>query len=521
MYPPSRRAGSGTLLAACLAIMTAQIANVVPAPINGAIQQALNADGVALAWVTSAFLLPTAILELSFGVLGDLFGRRRVLLGGAVLLAVGELVAGSAHGVAQLVAGQALAGIGAGALIPTSLTIAVAGASGAGQRSRGVALWTLSMSLGTMLGVMLSGAMSQSFSWHASFYAVVPLALVSLLATALLASESRAPQGRSLDWAGQSALAVGMFCLLYGIVEGAARSWSSPPVVAALLGGTLGLAAFVLIERRVAAPMLHLAVFKVPAFSAAAAAAVIGMFSFLGAVYILSIRIGVLQQKTGIHAAVFFIVLQGVPCVLGPVLPRMMMRFGARRLVTGGLVLLAAGEFWLAGLPVEQSSLLSATGPLLLQGVGFLFVVSAITAAAVEAVPLSYTGMASAAISTARDFGMCVGPAVLSALALRVASGNLGTQLASSGLSAQQTATVTQIAHAGGPFAVLAAPLGPITGQAAGAAAKALAHGFSSGLVVCGCASLAAAAATALWLRESVEAVELRAVPVSKAPAAV
>jgi Na+/melibiose symporter-like transporter len=249
--------------------------------------------------------------------------------------------------------------------------------------------------------------------------------------------------------------------------------------------------------------MLRLDVFRIPAFSAAAVAAVIGMFSFLGSVYALSIRVGTLQHKTGIHAALFFVILQGFPCLLGPLLPGMMRRFGARRLVTGGLILLAVGEFWLASLSVEQSSLAVNIGPLLLEGIGFLFVVSAMTAAAIDAVPLPLTGMASAAISTARDFGMCIGPAIISAIALSAATGNLPGQLTSAGLTPDQTGAVSQVADAGGPFAVLAAPLGPISGQAATAALNALSHGFSVGLVVCGIASLIAAAATALWLRES------------------
>ncbi|WP_225992136.1 MFS transporter [Actinomadura montaniterrae] len=508
MNPPSRRSGGGTLAAACLAIMVSQIANVVPAPINGTIQESLGADGVALAWVTSAFLLPTAILELSFGVLGDLLGRRRVLIGGTAVLAAGALVSGSAHSVHQLWAGQALAGIGAGALIPTSLAIAVAGAATAEQRSRGVATWTLSMSLGTMLGVVVSGALAENVSWHASFYLVAPLALLSLAVTALFARESKSPEGRSLDWPGQAAVAVGMFALLYGIVEGAGVSWTSPRTIVALVAGVAGLVAFVLIERRVAAPMLHLAVFRVPAFSAAAGAAVIGMFSFLGSVYALSIRIGALQHKTGIHAAVFFVILQGVPCLLGPVLPRMMRRFGARRLVTGGLLLLSAGEFWLAALPIGNASLAVHVGPLLLEGIGFLFIVSAMTSAAIDAVPLSYTGMASAAISTARDFGMCVGPSVVSAVALSAATGALPGRLASAGTPAPQVAAATAAADKGGPFAVLGIP-----GPPAEAALNALAHGFSVGLVLCAAASLLAALATALWLRESSERAVLTEVP--------
>ncbi|GAA3194457.1 MFS transporter [Actinocorallia longicatena] len=508
----------GTLIAACIAIFVTQIANVVPAPIVGAIQQDLHADGVALAWVTSAFLLPTAILELSFGVLGDLYGRKRVLMGGTVLMAVGGLITGAAGSVGQLVVGQALTGIGAGAIIPTSLAIAVAGAQTAERRSRGIATWTMALSLGTMAGVVLSGALGEAISWHASFSAVAPLSLLSLIATAVLAGESRSPEGRSLDWAGQATIAVGMFCLLYGIVQGASTSWTSTSVIVTLAVGVLGLAAFIGVENRVAAPMLHLAVFKNPAFSAAAAAAVIGMFSFMGCVYALSIRVGTLQAKTGLAAAAFFIVLQGVPCVLGPVLPRMMNRFGARSLVSGGLVLLAAGEFWMATLSLAQASLLDHLGPLLLAGFGFLFIVSAMTAAAVEAVPLSQTGMASAAISTARDFGMCIGPAIISALALSAATDALPGRLKSVGLEGPQAGVVTNIAEQGGPYALLGAPLGPLREQAAGAALQSLSHGFSVGLVICGVASLVAALATALWLRESSDRVV--AAPIEAEPTA-
>ena len=96
------------------------------------------------------------------------------------------------------------------------------------------------------------------------------------------------PLNRTADWAGQGALTVGMFCLLFGIVDGAGRSWSSPLVIGTRVVGALGMAAFVLVERRVAAPIPQLDVFKIPAFSAAAVAAVIGRFSFLGGVYALS-----------------------------------------------------------------------------------------------------------------------------------------------------------------------------------------------------------------------------------------
>lgn len=489
-----RRGRAGSLAAACVAIILAQFANVIPAPINGAIQTSLHANGVGLSWITSAFLLPTSILELSFGVLGDLLGRRRVLLSGSVVVIVGALIAGSAHSVAWLVAGQAVAGVGAGALIPTSLAIAVSSAADGVRRSRNVAVWALAMSIGTVIGIIVSGGLGQAVSWHASFYASAPLAVVCLVVAFVFAEESSAPEGRSLDWGGQAAIAVGLFCLLFGIVQGTATSWS-PTVVAVLVVGVAGIVGFVVIERRVTRPMMHLEVFRVPAFSAAAGAVLIGMFSFLGSVYVLSIRVSTLQGHQGISAAAFFVVLQGVPCLIGPVLPRIMRRVGARRLVTGGLALLGVGEFWLAAMPLTSTALSASIGPLLLEGVGFIVVMASMTDAAVSAVPFSQTGMASAAISTVRDFGMCTGPAVVSAVALHAAAVDLPHRLAA--LSPDAAAAASHAAAAGGPFAVLSVPPAALSGL------QSLAHGYALGLVVCGFAAVAAAGVSAAWLRQA------------------
>lgn len=118
---------TGTLVAGLLAVCLAQIGLAIPATLNGLFQSDLNPVGSQLTWISDAFLLPVAVLELTFGLLGDLFGRKRLLVGGASLLAVGELVSATSSGVHQLWTGQALAGLGAAALFPTSLAILAAG----------------------------------------------------------------------------------------------------------------------------------------------------------------------------------------------------------------------------------------------------------------------------------------------------------------------------------------------------------------------------------------------------------
>src|SRR5882757_1268537 len=132
---PTKRLPLGTLIAGCLAVCLAQIGIAIPATLNGLFQEHLHPVGSQLTWISDAFLLPVTVLELSFGVLGYLFGRKRLLIGGALLMAAGETTAAAASGVHVLWVGQAVSGLGAAALFPTTLAM-VAGTEGHLRRAR-------------------------------------------------------------------------------------------------------------------------------------------------------------------------------------------------------------------------------------------------------------------------------------------------------------------------------------------------------------------------------------------------
>ncbi|WP_329141813.1 MFS transporter [Streptomyces sp. NBC_01456] len=140
----ARPSPEATLITSCLAVCLAQIALAMPATLNGLFQESLHPVGSQLTWISDAFLLPVTVLELAFGLLGDLFGRKRLLIGGAGLLAAGEVVAATAGGVAQLWAGQLLGGLGAAALFPTTLVMVAAGTHTPRDRAQGIAVWTAS-----------------------------------------------------------------------------------------------------------------------------------------------------------------------------------------------------------------------------------------------------------------------------------------------------------------------------------------------------------------------------------------
>ncbi|MEV5846202.1 MFS transporter [Streptomyces sp. NPDC051985] len=480
----------GTLIACCLAVAAAQLCITVPSPINGEIQTAFGASGSQVAWVTSAFILPTAILELNFGVVGDLFGRKRLLVLGGFLLALGELLNATSQNITMLWIGQALAGVGAAALFPSSLAVIAAATPEEKDRAKAVSIWALSISLASAVGPLSSGILATVADFRWAFVPPVVLGIAVGIAAWALVTDSKAPEGRALDWPGQISVAVGLTALLWGIIEGGDRGWSSPSIVFALTLAAVALVGFVIAEKRAVSPMFNLELLRIPSFAAAAVVALTGMFGFIGTAYVVSIRLGAVMHLSALRAGMPFVILQLIPLLLAPVLSKMLTRVEPRWLLMGGLLPMAAGQFWIAALPITTTSLAAFIGPVLLLGVGFICVVSSLTSAAVNAVPIEMTGMASGATSLVREFGQGLGPAVISTVAMSAASSALVGKL--SGADAGMEA-------AAGPLAVVNAG----SDSAKAAARDALAHGMSLGVVICGCASLLGAVVTLLLVRRS------------------
>ncbi|MFH8739384.1 MULTISPECIES: MFS transporter [unclassified Streptomyces] len=492
---------AGTLIAGCLAVCLAQIGIALPATLNGLFQEHLHPVGSQLTWISDAFLLPVTVLELTFGVLGDLFGRKRLLVGGAVLLGIGESVAAASEGVHQLWAGQALAGLGAAALFPTSLAMIAAGSTTAASRTRAIALWASSLSAGGFLAPLLGGITGNYGSWRWAFVVVTGIAAVSALTSLLLAHDSHAPEGRSLDIGGQITIGVGAFALLYGVIQGPMDGWGSVPVVTAFLVAVVFLGLFVVAERRTRSPLLRLDLFADRSFAVASVVTVVGMFAFLGTAYAASIRLGPIQHQSPLRTAFAFLLLNGITPFLTPLTTRLLTRVAPRLLLAGGLALMAAGDFAAAALRVTDRALPSLILPLGLVGVGFAFTVSSVTATAVNAAPAHLAGMASASTNLLRDFGFTLGPAVIGAVALSRAASRLDGAIGTSDLAPGAKAAAGEVLAEGGPLALNSVPAGSPPGAAGPYALAALGHGYSIGFVVCGGAAALSALLVLVALR--------------------
>jgi MFS family permease len=529
----AHRLSRGTLVAAALGVCVAQVALAIPAVLNGLFQQDLGPTSAQLTWISDAFLVPVTLLELTFGVLGDLFGRKRLLVIGAFLLAAGQLIGvltpgpGSATGTRVLVlwTGQIIAGIGAAAIFPTTLAMVAAGTHTARDRSRGIAIWAAALSTGGFVSPVLGGWLARYkfgsdpyASWRWAFVVVVVLAVISAVVSLLFAQNSSAPAGRSLDWAGQVTIAVALFALLYAVIQGPTSGWGSGLVITGFVLAVVFFGLFIAAERRSAAPLLRLDLFANRAFAVAAIATVFGMFAMLGTAYATSIRLSSIQGFTPLRTSIAFVLLNGMALLLVPLTSRVLERYPPRWILGVGFALIGAGDFWLAALRASDRSVLPVIIPLLIVGTGFALALNAVTAVAVNTVPNHLAGMASGATSMLRDFGFTLGPAVVGAVALsRAAAGiahalsthpALAKALAAFNRSAAHAPAAQKQAVQAAIGAVNSGPLGANavparitlpTGRTAPfnplkeVAFHALDHAYSIGYLVCGSAAVFAA----------------------------
>ncbi|HLI59453.1 MAG TPA: MFS transporter [Solirubrobacteraceae bacterium] len=437
---------TGTIVAACLAACVGQIGFATPAVLNGLFQQDLGTTASQLNWISAAIVIPLTLFELTFGVIGDIFGRKRLLVGGAVLMTIGELVgavatpgAGTHNGVVVLWIGMAIAGIGGAALFPTSLAMIAAKTTTARARGKTISIYAAALSSGGFLSPVIAGLLTKlkwgsdpTASWRWAVLGVMAAAVLSAIVSFVAAEDSKSPEGRTLDWPGQVTFAIGLFALLFAVVQASSFGWTGTQSVIGYIVCVVFLGWFVWIEQRTREPLLRLHLFTSRNFSLNSFVTVVGMFAFLGCAAATSIRLTAVQGFTPLQASVGFVALQGFALFLQPVISWAMPRINPRWLLGGGFVLIAAGAAWAATVSIDHHSVWAIIPPLCVVGIGFGFAVASVTAVAVNTVRIQFAGMASATTSLLRDFGFALGPTVVIAIGTSRAAGKIKAAIASS-----------------------------------------------------------------------------------------
>lgn len=410
-----------TVLVACAGLFVAFAPITMLSVSLSSIARSTGADTAGLQWVISLLVIPMAALILSFGVLGDLYGRRRVFQAGLLFCALGgstSFGAGWLDGSASLHLlwlGQLISGIGAAAIIPSSLALISAAETDFRKRSRWIGLWAATMVLSLAVGGFIGGAVLEFASWRWIFLVIIPLALIVVVIAQRAMAESSAAQGRRADLAGQALAIVAIVGIVDGVIEGGSAGFGSAHSWLAIAIGLIALGGFIAVELQSDSPMLDMKLFSNPVFAVAAGAAAVAMFAYLGLVFLLSIFLGGAQHLDALTMAERLVFLF-LACAIGSQLAGVLIhRLGTGVVLVTGLVVLSLGFVALSSVELH-SSLWSVGWRLAVAGFGMGIVLPTVTSAAVNAVPLHQAGMASAGINAIRQFGGALGPAVFGVL---------------------------------------------------------------------------------------------------------
>jgi MFS transporter, DHA2 family, methylenomycin A resistance protein len=406
-----RRTKVLTLWVSCFGLFMIQLDLTIVNVALRDIQQGLGASVSGLQWVVDAYALLFAGLMLSTGDLGDLFGHKRVFLSGIAVFVLSSIGCALAPAITVLIAARALQGVGAAALLPTSLAILNHAFSDVRERARALGLWAGVSGLSLVAGPILGGFLVGALGWRAIFWANIPAGLVAFALATWVVQESREPRGRGLDISGQLLGVLFLGALLFALIEGNGLGWGSTIIVAAFCVAVAGFVIFVTVERRSPEPMMELRFFKVPTFSGANLASGTMNFAMFGLLFALSLFFQRVQGFSPIETGLRMVPLLAPLTLLAPFGGRLVGSIGPR-LPSGGLLLSALGMILLSRIDAHTSY--GWIWPLLLlTGLGLAPATPALVAAATSSVPPERAGMASAINNTARQGGGAFGVAVL------------------------------------------------------------------------------------------------------------
>jgi EmrB/QacA subfamily drug resistance transporter len=368
-----------------------------------ALERSLHTSLLALVWVILAYMIASTVLVLTFGRLSDLFGRKKAYVGGFVIFALASLGAGFSADGTQLILWRIVQGIG-GAFLFANAPALVTDAFPREQLGLAMGGNTMVAAIGLVLGPVLGGALV-GISWHWVFWFNVPLALAGAAWGMLILRELARPDAvRGFDVLGTATFIVGLTGLTLGVSRGGISGWGDPVVIGGLVAAALLLPLWVVIERRVRAPMLDLTIFRNRLFAAASAAAFINGLARFALMFLFVFYFQGAQGDDPITAGVKLIPLALGMLIASPLAGIYADRHGSRGLAALGMVVSGVGLALMTTLQVH-TAYWQSTLWLLIVGVGSGMFNSPNTAAMMGVVPAQRRGIAAGARTLLQNTG--------------------------------------------------------------------------------------------------------------------
>jgi EmrB/QacA subfamily drug resistance transporter len=420
----------------------------------------LGFSATTLVWVVNAYMLTFGGFMLLGGRLGDIFGHRRLFLMGITLFTLASLACGLANSQFLLVTARAIQGLGGAVVTAVALSLIMDLFTAQEERAKAMGVYGFVCAGGGSIGVLLGGLLTSTLSWHWIFLVNIPIGIAVYLFSLRLLPEAQGSAGGKLDVGGAVTITLSLMLAVYAVVNGNEAGWLSAQTLGLLGAAVVMLALFLLIEARVAAPLVPLGLFRLRNVATANVVGVLwaaAMFAwfFISALYLQRVlgygpmAVGLAFLPANIIMAIFSLGLSA----------RIVMRFGIRAPVAAGLLLAALGLLLFAFAPANGSFLLHVMPGMTLLGIGAGIAFNPVLLAAMSDVEPGDSGLASGVVNTAFMMGGALGLAILASLGAARTDALLATGAA---LPLALTAGYNAAFIVGAMFAALAAILGGI-----------------------------------------------------------
>ena len=389
------------------------------------IQHSLKFSQQNLQWVASGYILTYGGFLLLGGRLGDLLGRRRLLLIGLTVFAVSSLTAGLAGSSGLLVAARLVQGTGAALMAPAALSQLTTSFREGKDRNTALGVWGAISGMAAAAGVFLGGVISQGPGWRWVFFVNPPICVVVAAgALVLLARDSgtrtrgTAFDSKAFDSQGAALVTGGVLLLVYSLVRAPVTGWGSAQTIVTLTGSAVLLAAFALNELRSRNPLIPFAVLRVKGLVAADLTQLIAFSGFFSMFFYATLYMQEILHYSPLRAGAAYLPITAGFAVAGATASQLVTRIGTRPVVVAGCLMAGAGIWWVSRVPLHGSYVTDLLPGFVVMSLGAGSVFVSVTAAANAGVPSDKAGLAAGLLNSSQQVGSALGLAVLSAVAI-------------------------------------------------------------------------------------------------------
>jgi EmrB/QacA subfamily drug resistance transporter len=446
-----RHSRSAALAAVCAILFLTFLDNTIVSVALANIQGSLKVSVTGLQWIVDGYMLTFAALMLTGGTLGDLFGRKKVMLGGVALFCAGSVMAALAPGSGLLIAGRVVMGVGAAASEPGTLSLIRHIYPEREERAVALGVWAAVSGLALALGPVIGGVLVEGAGgWRSIFWFGLGFGALALSVAAVTLTESKDPEGRKLDVPGLAAGAGAIMAATFAVIEGENRGYGTWWIDGLFALAAVLVLVFVEVERRAPDPVLKLEFLRNPTFTAANVVAFATNLSVFSVFFFTALYLQLITNFSGFQIALVFTSLAVAMIVAGPLAGRWTARVGPRVPMVLGCVLAGVGLLLVDRQLTATTSVAALTWPLAIAGLGFGIALVTMTASVLGLVPPEQSGMAASTVNTSRELGGVFGVAVLGAVVNAQLTSGLTEKLVRLGIPVQFRQIVIQFVTTGG-----------------------------------------------------------------------